>query len=105
MRAEANWFWLSTEANLGVFSWQARGLYGWVWAECLCFLDQAGLVVGAAARGAAQQQVLLVDQAVEQVLLSVVVVHLQEGHDRDPQPGEPGSPQPELKEGDVTKED
>lgn len=67
-------------------------------------LDQAGLVVGAAARGAAQQQVLLVDQAVQQVLLSVVVVHLQEGHDRDPEPGEPGSPQPELKEGDV-KED
>ena len=55
-----------------------------VW--CLCLLlrpsDQAGLqvCVGAAAQsGAPQQQVLLVDQAVQQVLLPVVVVHLEEG--------------------------
>ncbi len=63
------------------------------------FLDQTGLEVGAAARGATQQQVLLMDQAVQQVLLSVVVVDLQEGHHCDPEPGEPGSPQAKLQEG------
>lgn len=73
-------------------------------SECVClcvlrFLDQAGLEVRAAARGAAEQQVLLVDQAVQQVLLSVVVVDLQEGHHCDAEPGEPGSPQAELQEG------
>lgn len=44
------------------------------------FLDQAGLEVRVAARGAAEQQVLLMDQAIQQVLLSVVVVDLQESH-------------------------
>lgn len=70
---------------------------------CVCasssFLDEAGLEVRAAAWGAAEQQVLLMDQAVQQVLLSVVVVDLQEGHHCDPKPGEPGSPQAELQEG------
>lgn len=36
-----------------------------------------------------QQQLLLVHQAVQQVLLAVVVVHLQEGQHRDGQPGQP----------------
>lgn len=79
-------------------------------SECvrLCvlqFLDQAGLEVRASARGAAEQQVLLVDQAVQQVLLSVVVVDLQEGHHCDPKPGEPGSPQTKLQEGRYHKYD
>lgn len=77
-------------------------------SACLCvlwFLDQAGLEVRAAARGAAEQQVLLVDQAVQQVLLSVVVVDLQEGHPCDPKPGEPGSPQAKLRQGRFCKYD
>lgn len=69
----------------------------------LRFLDQAGLEVRASARGAAKQQVLLVDQAVQQVLLSVVVVDLEEGHHGDPKPGEPGSPQAKLREGRYRK--
>lgn len=67
---------------------------------CVCFLwgflDEAGLEVGAVAWGATEQQVLLVDQAVQQVFLSVVVIDLQEGQHRDAQPGEPGRPQAEL---------
>lgn len=71
---------------------------------CVClgvlwFLDQAGLEVGASTRGAAEQQVLLVDQAVQQVFLSIVVIHLQEGHHCNPKPGEPSSPQAKLPEG------
>lgn len=58
-------------------------------------LDEPGLEVGVAA-GASQQQVLLVDQAVQQVLLSVVVVDFEEGDHRDAQPGQPGGPQTEL---------
>lgn len=70
-------------------------------SECVCwcvlwFLDQAALEVRVAARGAAQQKVLLVDQAVQKVLLSVVVVDLKEGHHRDPKPSEPRSPEAEL---------
>lgn len=65
----------------------------------LWFLDQAGLEVRVAARGAAEQQVLLVEQAVKQVLLSVVVIHLQEGHHCNAKPGEPSSPQAKLPEG------
>lgn len=68
---------------------------------CLCsfwFLDQAGLDIRVAAWGAAEQQLLLVDQGVQQVLLSVVVVDLQKGHHCDAQPGEPGSPQAELRQ-------
>lgn len=67
--------------------------------DCLDFLhclDQAGLEVRVAARGAAQQQVLLVYQAVQEVLLPVVVVDLEEGHHCDPQPGEPSCPQAKL---------
>lgn len=88
------------------FSWQARERERedcTVKCECVCvssgFLDQAGLEVRVAAWGAAQQQVLLVDQAVQQVLLSVVVVDLQEGHHSNPEPGEPCSPQAKLKDG------
>lgn len=68
-------------------------------ASVSCFLDEAGLEVGGAAGRAAQQQVLLVDQAVQQVLLPVVVVDLEEGHDGDAEPGEPRGPQSELQQG------
>lgn len=68
---------------------------------CVClgilwFLDEAGFEVIAAASGASQEEVLLVYQAVQQVFLPVVVIHLQERHRRDPQPGEPSSPQSKL---------
>ena len=70
---------------------------------CVCassgFLDEPSLEVRGAAWGAAEQQVLLVDQAVQQILLSVVVVHLQEGHHCNPKPGEPGSPKAKLQRG------
>lgn len=73
--------------------------------DCLDFLhclDQAGLEVRVAARGAAQQQVLLVYQAVQEVLLPVVVVDLEEGHHCDRQPGEPSCPQAKLQERDTS---
>lgn len=98
---KANSLWLSILENIGV----SHG--GWMdcTVECqsvcvllgiLWCLDQASLEVRAAAWGAAQQQVLLMDQAVEQVLLPVVVIHLQECHYCNPKPGEPSSPQTKL---------
>lgn len=47
---------------------------------------------------ASEKELFLVDQAVDQILLTVVMVDLQKGHDCDTQPSQPGRPQPKLEE-------
>ena len=57
------------------------------------------LLEGGAGGRPGQQQLLLVDQAVQQVLLAVVVVDFQESQDGDGQPGQPRGPEAELHRG------
>lgn len=54
--------------------------------------------IRAAAWRASEQELFLVDQAVDQILLTVVMVDLQKGHDCDTQPSQPGRPQSKLEE-------
>lgn len=58
--------------------------------------DSALLLLEGGAVRPGQQQLLLMGQAVQQVLLAAVAVHLHEGHDREDQPGQPRGPEAEL---------
>lgn len=95
MEARAKLDLICLHGQASVFVMAGRTAGG-SWTEWRQVLDQAR--VRAAARGAAKQQLLFVDQGVQHVLLSVVVVDLQEGQHCDAEPAEPRSPQTELKQ-------
>lgn len=61
-------------------------------------LDDSTLLAleGGAGGWPGQQQLLLVNQAVQQVFLAVVVINLQESQGGDRQPGQPRGPQSKL---------